>query len=346
MKYYFDWKNKIKQDEMEIAINSLKNDGLVLLPTETVYGIAANAYSNEACKKIFEAKGRPQDNPLIVHISNFEMIDKIAEKPNKIEQKLIESFMPGPFTIILNKKSKICDVASAGMNTIGVRMPSHPIIHKIIEESQIPIAAPSANISGRPSGTRLEDILDELKDKMDIVIDGGQCKIGIESTVVKVVEEVPVILRPGFITEEDIKNAVGNVKLSDKLFETALVDEQVESPGMKYRHYAPRTQCVLVEYGESQIEKINDLLKQNPNACVLGFEEDKEKLIIDEGKFILLGSKSNLEQISQNIFSALRKIDKLQNCNLAIIQGLPKQGLALSIMNRLARACEKGKYLK
>lgn len=341
MKYCFDWKNGIKEDELYIAIDNLKNNGLILLPTETVYGIAANAYSNEACKKIFEAKGRPQDNPLIVHISDFEMIDKIAEKPNAIEQKLIESFMPGPFTIILNKKSVICDVVSAGLSTIGVRMPSNPIIHEIIEKSQIPIAAPSANISGKPSGTCLEDIMDELKDKMDVVIDGGYCKIGIESTVVKVIEGVPTILRPGFITEKDIKKAVGNVKLSDKLFETVSVDEQVESPGMKYRHYAPQTKCVLVENGEHQVQKVNELLKQNPSACVLGFKEDREKIEINEDRFILLGSKKNLEQISQNIFASLRKIDKLEKCNIAIIEGLPKQGLALSIMNRLARACEK-----
>ena len=341
MKYYFDWKKEIQEDELNIAIDNLKHDGLILLPTETVYGIAANAYSNEACKKIFEAKGRPQDNPLIVHISDFEMIDKIAEKPNEIEQELITAFMPGPFTIILNKKSVVCDVVSAGMNTIGVRMPSNPIIHKIIEKSQIPIAAPSANISGKPSGTCLEDIMYELKDKMDVVIDGGSCKIGIESTVVKVVGGVPVILRPGFITEEDIKKVVGDVKLSDKLFETVSADEQVESPGMKYRHYAPQTRCVLVENGENQVQKVNELLKQNPNACVLGFEEDRGKIEVNEDRFILLGSKYDMEQISKNLFSALRKIDKLENCNIAIIEGLPKQGLALSIMNRLARACEK-----
>lgn len=341
MKYYFDWKNGTNDDELKIVINELKNNGLILLPTETVYGIAGNAYSDEACRKIFEAKGRAQDNPLIVHVSSEEMINQIAETPNEVEQKLIKAFMPGPFTIILNKKNVICDVASAGMNTIGVRLPSNLIIHKIIENSQIPIAAPSANVSGRPSGTCLEDILDELKDKMDVVIDGGACKIGIESTVVKVIDGVPVILRPGFITEDDIRNAVGDVKLSDNLFETVTGDVKVESPGMKYRHYAPKTNCVLIEAGENQINRVNELLKQNPSACVLGFEEDRKFIMANEGKFINLGSKNNLEQISKNVFSSLRKIDKLKECNLAIVEGLPKQGLGLSIMNRLARACEK-----
>lgn len=340
MKYYFDWENEINDDELNTVINVLNNDGLILLPTETVYGIAANSYSNKACKKIFEAKGRAQDNPLIVHISDKKMIEQIAEEPNEFEQKLIDSFMPGPFTIILNKKNVVCNVASAGMNTIGVRMPSNSIIHRIIEKSKIPIAAPSANISGRPSGTCLDDIMDELKDKMDVIINGGQCKIGIESTVVKVINSVPVILRPGYITEEDIEKVVGTVKLSDRLFETIKGDEKVESPGMKYRHYAPNTKCVLVEYGDNQIKKINELLHNNPNACVLGVEEDRDKLKIDSSRFINLGRKNNLEEISQNVFTALRHIDKLNNCNLAIVQGIEKKGLGLSIMNRLARACE------
>lgn len=340
MKYFFDWKTDTKAEELNIAINELKNDGLILLPTETVYGIAANAYSNNACKKIFDAKGRAQDNPLIIHISNKEMINEIAEKPNDIEQKLIDSFMPGPFTIILNKKNIICDVASAGMNTIGVRMPNSRIIHDIIEKSHIPIAAPSANISGRPSGTCLEDILEELKDKMDVVIDGGKCQIGIESTVVKVIDGIPTILRPGFITEEDIKKVIGKVKLSDKLFETASKDEQVESPGMKYRHYAPKIKCVLVEPGDKQIENVNLLLNKNPNVCVIGFEEDRDKIEVKKDFFISLGSREKLEEVSTNIFSALRKIDKMENCSLGIIEGINKTGLGLSIMNRLIRACE------
>ena len=341
MKYYYNWKDGIKEEELNIAIDALKRGELILLPTETVYGIAANAYLDEACTKIFKAKGRPQDNPLIIHVSDKEMIESIAEKPNEIEQRLIDTFMPGPFTLILNKKDTICDVASAGNKTIGVRMPSGKIIHTIISKSNIPIAAPSANVSGKPSGTCVEDVIDELKDKMDVIIDGGKCKIGIESTVVKVIDGVPTILRPGFVTEEDIENAVGKVALSDKLFTTAKENEKVESPGMKYRHYAPQTKCILIEAGETQIHKVNEKIENNPNACVLGFEEDRESINVKDEKFILLGSKKNLEEVSQNIFTCLRKIDKLENCNLAIVEGVPKHGLGLSIMNRLARACEK-----
>ncbi len=338
MNKVLDWKNGINEAEFGEVINAIKNDKLVIVPTETVYGIAANAYSNEACKKIFEAKGRAQDNPLIIHVSDKKMILKIAEQPNEIEEKLIDSFMPGPFTLILNKKDIICDVASCNMKSIGIRMPSSQIIHTIIEKSNTPIAAPSANISGRPSGTCIEDITQELGDKVDIIIDGGKCKIGIESTVVKVIDGIPTILRPGYVTENDIKKVIGKVALSDKLFKKVEKNEKVESPGMKYRHYAPKTRCVLVEKSEEQIKKVNDILKSE-DACVLGFKEDREFINIDDNKFILLGSKYNLEEISQNVFSALRKIDKL-NVKLAIVEGIEREGLGLSIMNRLVRACE------
>lgn len=218
-------------------------------------------------------------------------------------------------------------------------MPSNTIIHEVIKKSNIPLAAPSANISGKPSGTCIEDIKDEFYGKVDLIVDGGKCNIGIESTVVKVIDGVPVILRPGFITEDDIKNVIGNVKLSDKLFSKVNENEKVESPGMKYRHYAPKTKCILVENGQEQISKINELISNNQNCCVLGFIEDKTFINISEDNFICLGSKNNLNEISSNIFSCLRKVDKL-NCNLAIVEGLEKKNLGLSIMNRLVRACE------
>ncbi len=337
MKYLFDWKEKINENELNRVIEILKNDGIALLPTETVYGIAANALSDEACEKIFIAKGRAQDNPLIVHVSDKEMLKKLVKDISPIEQKLIDSFMPGPFTLILEKNDIISKTASAGNSTIGIRMPSNSIIHEVIKKSQIPLAAPSANISGRPSGTCVEDIFEELKDKVDCIIDGGECKIGIESTVVKVIDNIPTILRPGFITEDDIKEAVGISALSNQLFKKVSKDAQVESPGMKYRHYAPRTKCILVEKSPEQINKINKLIKGEKSVCVVGFSEDKEK--INTNKFINLGSKNDLNQIAKNVFSALRKIDK-ENVDLAIIEGVEKKDLGLSIMNRLVRACE------
>ena len=337
MKYLFNWEKSIKEEELNKVIEVLKNNGLALLPTETVYGIAANALSDEACKKIFIAKGRAQDNPLIVHVSDKQMLYKLVKNVSEVEQKLIDNFMPGPFTLILEKQNIISNTASAGNSTIGIRMPSNSIIHEVINKSGIPLAAPSANISGRPSGTNVKDIFDELKDKVDCIVNGGECKIGIESTVVKVINDVPTILRPGFITEDDIEKVIGKVALSDKLFKKVTKDDKVERPGMKYRHYAPKTKCILVSNSENQINIINNMLKKEKSVCILGFSEDKEK--INTNKFIDMGSKENLNEIAQNIFSSLRKIDK-QNVELAIIEGVEKKDLGLSIMNRLVRACE------
>ena len=204
----FDWKKGIKQSELNIVVDTLKNDGLVILPTETVYGLGANACSNIACKKIFEAKGRAQDNPLIVHVSDMNMIGRVVQDLSEIEEKLVKAFMPGPFTLILKKSKIISDVASCNMDTIGVRMPSNKIINEVISKSGFPIAAPSANISGRPSGTNVDDIIEEFDGRVSIIVDGGDSDIGIESTVVKVIDNIPVILRPGFITEDDIKKVV------------------------------------------------------------------------------------------------------------------------------------------
>ena len=198
----YDWKNCINETELEDVVKNLKENNLVILPTETVYGIAANAFSDDACKKIFEVKGRAQDNPLIVHVSDKNMIYDIAEMPNEIEEKLIDSFMPGPFTLILNKKSCICDTVTC------IRMPSNKIINKVIKTANIPLAAPSANLSSKPSGTCVDDIKEEFEDKVDIIVDGGKSNIGIESTVVRVIDGIPVILRPGFVTEDDINRVI------------------------------------------------------------------------------------------------------------------------------------------
>lgn len=193
---YYNWTNNINTDELKNVDNLIHSGEIIVFPTETVYGIGANALDPEAVKKIFLAKGRPSDNPLIVHVANEQEIGIIAEVQNAVEQKLIDTFMPGPITIILKKKALIPDIVSAGLDTIGVRMPSNMIANTIISSSNVPIAAPSANISGRPSGTKIEDIRSELENKVSVIIDGGESNIGLESTVVKVIDDIPVILRP------------------------------------------------------------------------------------------------------------------------------------------------------
>ena len=193
---YYNWKENINTEELKNVANLIKNGDIVVFPTETVYGIGANALDKNAVKKIFIAKGRPSDNPLIVHVANKQDIGRVALTPSAVVQKLIDAFMPGPITIILRKKDVIPDIVSAGLDTVGIRMPSNKIANKIISAAGVPIAAPSANISGKPSGTRLKDIRDELESKVSVMIDGGETEVGLESTVVKVENNIPIILRP------------------------------------------------------------------------------------------------------------------------------------------------------
>ncbi|MCX8074215.1 MAG: L-threonylcarbamoyladenylate synthase [Clostridia bacterium] len=340
--------NNINDDEKVIeCCECIKNGGVVIFPTETVYGIGVNALDEKAVKKIFLVKGRPSDNPLIVHISNYDMLGQVCDidKISIIERKLMDSFWPGPFTIILPKKDTISDLVTAGLDTVGVRMPNNHVALKLVENAGVPIAAPSANISGKPSGTTVEDIIDEIGDKVDYIIDAGMCDIGIESTVVKLIDNKIKILRPGKISKEDIENVIGegNVFLDKKLFESVKKEEKVESPGMKHRHYAPNIKCILVYSNDEdkQIEEINKIIVDNVekynNILVLGFKEHKK--YFDESMFIDFGSKYDLSEISKNIFTALRRLDKL-DCDLCIIEGVDKKGIGTGIMNRLIRACE------
>lgn len=332
----FDFKNNINMNELEEINKTLKNGGLVIFPTETVYGIGADCLNKEAVNKIFQAKGRANDNPLIVHIANFKMLDKLVLEPNNMEKKLIDAFMPGPFTLILKKKNIIPDNVTCNLDTVGIRFPENEIARKIIEYTNIPLAAPSANISSRPSGTNILDIKDEFQEKVDIIIDGGESKIGLESTVVKVINNIPTILRPGKITKEDIIKISGICQLDDHIFKSPSDKEIIESPGMKYKHYAPKKEAILV-YGtntNNYIELINENL--NDKTAILGFYEHKK--FFPNHQFYTLGSINNLEEISHNIFKMLRYIDKT-NCEKIIIEGVEKEGLGIAIMNRLLRSC-------
>ena len=327
----FDFKNEINEIELKKAGESIREGKLVIFPTETVYGIGANALDCNAVESIFLAKGRANDNPLIVHIADFDMLDELVKDVSPLEQKLMDSFMPGPFTLILKKKEIIPNNVSANLDTVGIRMPQNRIAHDLIKEARVPIAAPSANISSRPSGTKISDIKDEFNNKVEIIIDGGETSVGLESTVVKVIDGIPTILRPGKITPEDIIELVGICKLSDNLFKKA--DGVVESPGMKYKHYAPQNKCILV-YSDDQ-NKLVDLIKQNiiDKTLIIGNEKNMDKY--NCYKYLSYGS--TLEDISHNIFSLLREADKY-NPNLIIIEGVKKQGLGIAIMNRLIRA--------
>lgn len=356
-----DIKNVSEYLKLEKAGQIIKNGGLVLFPTETVYGLGANGLDAEAVKKIYTAKGRNSDNPLILHISDIEMLGKIAKDISDVEFGLMNAFWPGPFTIILNKTDLVPSVVAGGLDTVGVRMPSNEIARNLIKFSNVPIAAPSANISGRPSGTNIEDIYQELGDKVDYIIDGGDCNIGVESTVVRVIDGVPHILRPGKITAEEIQEIAGNVIIDKHILGKLEADSKVMSPGMKYKHYAPNTKCVLVyDKDNSTLQnKIKDIidncLSQKQKPLVMCLSENakyfkdvySKELNKDNSNYNDTSNIENVEifdmgvsldDMSKSIFTDLRKADKC-NVDLIIIQGVLPNGLGLAIMNRLLRAC-------
>ncbi|MCI9177301.1 MAG: threonylcarbamoyl-AMP synthase [Clostridia bacterium] len=339
---YSNQKEKIKKKEIQEAAEEIKKGNLVLFPTETVYGIGANALDEKAVKKIFEAKGRAGDNPLIVHVANIQMVEELVETITPLEKKLIQEFWPGPLTVIFNRKSKeiIPNVVTANLNTVGIRMPSNKIAQELIQMAGVPIAAPSANVSGKPSGTTVEDIIEELQEKVSYILDGGFADIGLESTVIKVVEKQIVILRPGKITKEQLEKVAREVKIDNHVLAKVKKGEKVESPGMKYRHYAPNTNCMMV-YGKNtkkMVDKINsitnDLLEQGKEVLILGKKQNLKDYIASEK----WNMGENMEEIAKNIFALLRKVDK-EKVDLVIIEGVGEKDLGLAITNRLIRAC-------
>lgn len=335
---YLDIKKSNKIDLKEAGA-VIKNGGLVLFPTETVYGIGADGLNGEAVKKIFIAKGRAQDNPLILHIADTKMLPLIAKDITKMEEKLMDAFWPGPFTLILKRTENVPDVVAAGLDTVGVRMPSSNITRELIKEANTPIAAPSANLSGKPSGTNLEDIKEELEDRVDYMIDGGECEIGLESTVVRVIDDVPHILRPGRITAEQIEEVAGKVEIDSHVLDKTKEGQKVLSPGMKYRHYAPKSKCTLVysKDNDKMVEKIQEILNQYEKTVVIACKENQASYKANQ--ILEIGHKDDLEEMSRHIFSALRKVDEFKP-DMVVIEGTKKEGIGLAIMNRLLRACE------
>ena len=331
MKKILDCTKKYDKKMLVNAANTIKNGGLVLFPTETVYGIGADGLNEEAVKNIFIAKGRAQDNPLILHVSSIDMIKKLVLQVSDVEQKLIDNFFPGPLTIIFKKKKIVPNVITGGLDTVAIRMPENIIARDLIELSDTPIAAPSANISGKPSGTNIKDIFEELKNKVDYIIDGGDTKIGVESTVIRVINNKIHILRPGKITKEDLKK-YGDVIIDEHVLGDIKPNQKVLSPGMKYKHYAPTTKCLLIysEDDKKLINKINELYNDDVMVIATNKISKKYKNSINLGE--------TLDEISHNIFKALRYADN-QKKKLIIIEGVAPKGLGLAIMNRLIRAC-------
>lgn len=315
----------------------LREGGLVAFPTETVYGIGANALNGEAILNIYKAKGRPSDNPLIVHIDDINHLSKYAKEINEDAKKLMNEFWPGPLTLIFKKTKLIPDTISGGLDTVAIRIPSNKIARYIIKEAKVPIAAPSANISGRPSPTAAKHVIEDLYNKVDIIVDGGNTNIGLESTVLDVTDAIPVILRPGGITKSMIEKVIGKVNIDDSLINKELAPK---SPGMKYKHYAPKGSLIVVSGDEEKVvNKINEWIKEKEKeGYSVGVIATTEASKNYKCKNIeIIGDKHNHSQIAANLFNVLRKMDE-NNIDYIYSQAFSEEDIGMAIMNRLMKA--------
>lgn len=331
--------NYIKDEELKEASAVIRSGGLVAFPTETVYGLGGDATNPEASRKIYAAKGRPSDNPLIVHIADFSQLRNIvAEVPQEAE-KLAEAFWPGPLTMILHKNDVIPYETTGGLDTVAIRMPSHPVARAFLQDSGCMIAAPSANTSGRPSPTTAQHVWGDLHGKIEILLDGGPVGIGIESTIVDLSEERPMILRPGFITQEMLSAVLGDVGVDPGLA-SENSKQPPKAPGMRYRHYAPKADLTLVEGTmEEVISKINALTREaqamGKSVGVLATEENKDCYVADH--VIVIGQRQDEAEIARHLFDVLRQFDDLQ-VDLIYSESFVAAGVGQAIMNRLLKA--------
>jgi L-threonylcarbamoyladenylate synthase len=326
---------RIKLSKIKLAAEIIKRNGTVAFPTETVYGLGANALSSKAVLKIFKAKKRPADNPIIVHVYEKEAIYELVKEVPKSAEKLIARFWPGALTLLLRKSKLVPYVTTGGLDTVCIRMPSHPIALALIKESERPIAAPSANLAGKPSPTSAQHVLQDLKGRIDAILDGGRTKIGVESTVLDLTSRYPTILRPGGISKESLEKVLAKVKVHKLARAEMKVEEVVAlSPGMKYRHYAPRAEMILVEGSkEKMIKKIEELLTKykNKKVGILSFTGWKYQ----RARTIFLGK--DLKNAANKLFSSLRLLDKEQVA-LILAESCTTRGIGLAIMNRLRKA--------
>lgn len=324
-------KPEVRQDIQRI----IKAGGLIVFPTETVYGIGADATNPDAVKRIFLAKGRPSDNPLIVHLADRHDVETIVQEIPAIAIPLMDTYWPGPLTLIFQKKEIIPKEVSGGLQTVGVRIPSSLIAQEVIRSAGVPICAPSANISGKPSSTLFEHVKQDFEGRVDILVDGGQVDIGLESTVLDVTTPIPVLLRPGAVTKQMIEMTLG-IGIIDAT-ETK-VEDVPRSPGMKYTHYAPRGKVKLIQgTREDVISFINQDIQEKDLSQVGVIAPHEYMKDIQAYYKVDLGSLQHLEEVGRNIFLALRQMDTL-NLEFIYIPALPYAGLGQAIMNRLLKA--------
>ncbi|MGN0753432.1 MAG: L-threonylcarbamoyladenylate synthase [Aristaeellaceae bacterium] len=327
------------EDALSLAARLWADGQLVAFPTETVYGLGANALDRDAVLDIFAAKGRPADNPLIVHIHDRSQLDSIC-RVNDLALRLMDAFWPGPLTIILPKQEAVPFEVTANLDTVAVRMPSHPVAAALLNACNLPIAAPSANRSGKPSPTTARHVLEDMDGRIPLIIDGGACEVGLESTVISLVGEKPCILRPGGVTKAMLEAVIGEVTLAGSILRPLQKGEKALSPGMMYRHYSPDGQVTLIEGDEAEVvEALRRLYAhaegEGHRACVMCFTEHVEALRDCHPHDI--GSRDDPSEVAHRLFATLRGLDE-EKMDVIFSEVVPPEGVGLAVMNRLGRA--------
>lgn len=348
------------EDVIEEAAEVLRSGGLVAFPTETVYGLGADAFNAKAVQRIFEVKRRPPDNPLIVHVSSLDMLNRVASEVPPHVLKVLQISWPGPLTVILRRNPELPSVVSGGLDTVAVRSPAHPVALKLIEVLGRPIAAPSANLSGRPSPTRAEHVVEDLGNAIDMILDAGETFLGVESTVVDLLSPKPRILRPGPLGPEELVKIFGvDVEVPEHARGIVSEVERPLSPGMKYRHYAPNKKLILIELGRCEMEEYIDFLVRileahlSEGPALLASKETVHRIkgfLGDAITYITLGSRNNIYEIAKNLFNSLRELDKNNWVSVGICESFDERGIGLAIMNRLRKAATErlvcGRYVR
>ncbi len=340
--------SNIDMSVIDLAAQILKDGGLVAFPTETVYGLGADGLNENAAAKIYAAKGRPSDNPLILHIADEKELERLVKNVPDVAKKLMDAFWPGPLTLIFEKSDTVPKGTTGGLSTVAVRMPEHPVARKLIQASQISIAAPSANISGKPSPTSGQHVIDDMNGKVDMIIDGGEVGIGLESTIVDVTCTPPMILRPGFITKEMLEDETGEVAVDRAVLEKPDKDLKPKAPGMKYRHYAPAADFVIFS---GKKENVINAIVHNTICSVeagekvgiiatdenIGIIRNKTSHIKDKVIIVSIGTEKDMETIAGNLYKVLRNFDKT---DVGQIYGetFANKNLGQAVMNRMCKA--------
>ena len=326
----------LDEHQIDIAAAILKDGGVVGIPTETVYGLAADALNGEAVAKIFQAKGRPMDNPLIVHVAAFDDIERfrlVREIPDSAKL-LAKAFWPGPLTMIMKRTDVIPSEVSAGLDTVAIRFPSHPVAQAVIRAADTPLAAPSANLSGSPSPTTARHVLNDMDGRIDAVLDGGASAVGVESTVITLATEVPCVLRPGGITVEELREVLGEVEGDDAVLHRLAEGAVAASPGMKYKHYAPKANVLLIKGSdEAYIYYVN--AHAADDVCALCCDED---LLLLRTKTVSLGRRNDYLTHARHLFDCLRRIDENKTIRTVYSRLPSTEGVGLAVYNRLIRA--------